>query len=91
MELAIDCGYRHIDTAYFYQNEKEIGEAIRKKIAAGTVKRSDMFVVTKLHGYFHAKNEVKKGLQESLAHLGLDHVDLFLVHSPISMKVRKKN
>lgn len=45
---AIDVGYRHIDTAWAYENEHSIGKAVRTKIAAGVVKRSDMFIVTKV-------------------------------------------
>lgn len=45
---AIDVGYRHIDTAWAYENEYSIGKAVRSKIADGTIKRSDMFIVTKV-------------------------------------------
>lgn len=48
MEHAINIGYRHIDTAFLYGNESEIGEAIRKKIKDGTVKREDLFITTKV-------------------------------------------
>lgn len=86
-EFAIDCGYRLIDTAYYYQNEKYIGAAIRKKISEGIIKRDEIFVVTKLHGYFHARDRVKVGLLESLKNLGLEYVDSFLIHTPIAFKV----
>lgn len=45
---AIDLGYRHIDTAYYYDNEREIGEAVREKIKDGTVTREDLFIATKV-------------------------------------------
>lgn len=48
MKYAIDAGYRHIDTAYLYGNEKEVGDGIRAKIAEGVIKREDIFVVTKV-------------------------------------------
>lgn len=48
VKTAIDVGYRHIDSAYVYQNEEEIGRAIREKIADGTVKREDIFYTTKV-------------------------------------------
>lgn len=48
MKDAIDAGYRHIDTAFFYENEAEIGKAVREKIAEGVVKREDMYIVTKV-------------------------------------------
>lgn len=48
LERAIDIGYRHIDSAYMYLNEEEIGRAIRKKIANGTVKRDDIFYTSKV-------------------------------------------
>jgi aldo-keto reductase family 1 protein C3 len=47
--VAIDIGFRHIDSAYFYQNEEEIGEALREKIADGTVKRENLFYTTKVN------------------------------------------
>lgn len=51
MKDAIDIGYRHIDTAYIYQNEVEVGESIRAKIAEGVIKREDIFVTTKVSIY----------------------------------------
>jgi len=86
VEVAIDIGYRHIDTAYAYQNEKVVGEAIRKKISEGKVKREDIFLTTKLHGQFHRRADVTKCLKKSLADLGFDYVDLYLVHGPMGIK-----
>lgn len=51
VEMAIDIGFRHIDTAFFYENERDVGKAIRSKIEDGTVKRQDLFVVTKVIWY----------------------------------------
>lgn len=48
MEYAIDIGYRHIDTAYLYENEAEVGDAVRKKISEGKIKREDVFLCTKV-------------------------------------------
>jgi len=86
IEIAIEHGYRLIDTAYVYQNEKLVGEAIRNKINDGTVKREELFITTKLHAQFHRKEDAKKCLQQSLADLGLDYVDLYLIHNPIPVK-----
>lgn len=86
VETAIDCGYRHIDTAFAYRNEESIGKAIRGKIAAGVIKREDIFVVTKLHVQYHGRQGVKEGIEKSLTALGLDYVDLYLVHGPVAFK-----
>ncbi|XP_031625039.1 aldo-keto reductase family 1 member B7-like [Contarinia nasturtii] len=81
---AIDIGYRHIDTAYVYGNEKEVGNAIRTKIAEGVIKREDIFVTTKLWNTFHEPDSVAKAFQKSLDNLNITYVDLYLMHSPVS-------
>lgn len=83
---AIDLGYRHIDTATIYDNEKEIGEAIREKIEDGTVTREDLFITTKLWNNSHKEELVVPACKESLAKLGLDYIDLYLVHWPFAFK-----
>ncbi|KAI8520197.1 hypothetical protein Bbelb_034540 [Branchiostoma belcheri] len=86
VRTALDAGYRHIDCAWNYFNEKEVGQAIRDKIAEGKVKREDVFVTTKLWCTFHRPEDVKRGFQESLKSLGLDYIDLFLIHGPPAFK-----
>ncbi|XP_037061849.1 aldo-keto reductase family 1 member C2-like isoform X2 [Peromyscus leucopus] len=85
-KIAIDIGFRHIDSAYVYQNEKETGQAIRRKIADGVVKREDIFLTTKLWSTFHRPELVKVGLERSLKNFQLDYVDLYLIHYPMSIK-----
>ncbi|KAI0078624.1 Aldo/keto reductase [Panus rudis PR-1116 ss-1] len=80
VEYAIkEVGYRHIDTAWAYGNEQAVGEGIRRS----GVPRSELFITTKLWGTHH--NAVEKWLDESLKNLGLDYVDLYLIHWPIAL------
>lgn len=83
---AIDLGYRHIDTAFYYQNEKEIGQAIQAKIKDGTVKREDLFITTKLFNNFHKEESVVPACKKSVENLGLSYVDLYLIHWPFAFK-----
>jgi 2,5-diketo-D-gluconate reductase A len=76
---ALEVGYRHIDTAEMYGNEKEVGEAIR----ASGLDRSDVFVTTKLNNGYHRPDDARSAFDRSLTDLGFDHVDLFLIHWPL--------
>ena len=80
---AISYGYRHIDTAQLYFNETEVGQGIGKAIADGLVSREQLYVTTKLNNNNHAPADVERSFNESLAKLGCDYVDLFLVHWPM--------
>ncbi len=75
---AFDAGYRHIDTAQMYGNEEGVGQAL----AAAGLPRDEVFVTTKLDNDRHGHDEAVKSLDESLGRLGLDQVDLFLIHWP---------
>ncbi|OWF46273.1 1,5-anhydro-D-fructose reductase-like isoform X2 [Mizuhopecten yessoensis] len=84
--LAIEKGYRHFDTAFAYYNEVEIGNALKRKFEDGTVKRDELFVTSKLSSQYQAEEDVCPACTESLRRLQLDYVDLFLIHSPLSLK-----
>ena len=76
---AFDIGYRHIDTAQMYGNEKEVGEAV----ATSGLDRSDIFLTSKLNNGFHRPDDARKAFDETIAKLGTDYVDLFLIHWPL--------
>jgi 2,5-diketo-D-gluconate reductase A len=76
---ALEAGYRHIDTAEMYGNEREVGEAI----ARSGIDRADVFVTSKLNNGFHRPDAARKAFDDTLAALGTDYVDLFLIHWPL--------
>jgi 2,5-diketo-D-gluconate reductase A len=76
---ALDAGYRLLDTALRYENEEGVGRAVR----AYDLPREEIVVCTKLAGRHHGYDETIKGFHESLANLGLDHVDIYLIHWPL--------
>lgn len=80
---ALKSGYRLLDCAYCYGNEAEVGQGLARAISEGVVKRADVFVVTKVWATYNTR--VQLGLDKSLKNLGLDYVDLFLVHWPLLM------
>ena len=75
---AVEAGYRHIDSAQAYQNEKEMGEGIRKS----DVDREDIFLTTKLAAEIKSYDEAVASIDESLDTLGLEYIDLMIIHSP---------
>ncbi|KAH6976601.1 GCY protein [Ilyonectria destructans] len=83
--FALQHSYKLIDCAYCYGNEKEVGEALTEAFTTGT-KREDVFVTSKLWSTYQTSDErVELGLDKSLTALGLDYLDLFLVHWPVAM------
>ncbi|XP_060064996.1 aldo-keto reductase family 1 member B1-like [Ylistrum balloti] len=86
VKTAIRLGYRHFDCALAYGNEKEIGVAIKEAIEGGVVKREDLFITTKLWNTYHSKGRVPEGCKESLTSLGLEYIDLYIIHWPLPMR-----
>ena len=83
---ALEAGYRHLDCAERYRNEREVGEALRAALAAGGVAREDIFVTTKLWNSNHRPERVEPAFNASLERLGLDYLDLYLIHTPFAFQ-----
>ncbi|MFJ6753317.1 aldo/keto reductase [Streptomyces sp. NPDC091266] len=79
---ALEAGYRHIDTAEMYGNEKEVGQAVRDSGLA----RADVFVTSKLNNGAHAYDDALEAFDRTMEELGLEHLDLFLIHWPLPDK-----
>lgn len=92
VKCALDAGYRHLDCAWFYKNEEEVGEAIRDFLKSNTaVKREDLFICTKVWNHLHQPEDVRWSIQNSLERLGLTYIDLFLIHWPIAAEKDEEN
>ncbi|KAF8200643.1 Aldo/keto reductase [Pholiota molesta] len=82
---AFKIGYRQVDTAQFYRNEAQVGEAVRKS----GLKRSDVFITTKIMSGNHGYHSTQRGIADSLARMKFDYIDLFLIHDPLSGTQRR--
>jgi len=76
---ALEVGYRHIDTAEMYQNERGVGEAVR----AYGLDRAEVFITSKLNNGYHGPEDARRAFERTLTELGFDYVDLFLIHWPL--------
>ncbi len=83
---AIRIGYRHIDCASLYANEAEVGRALRDAMRDGEVTRQDLWITSKLWSNAHGQKNVEPALKKTLADLGLEYVDLYMIHWPIPLK-----
>jgi aldehyde reductase len=83
---AVEAGFRHFDCAERYQNEREVGEGLRAGIAAKGLSRQDLFITTKLWNTNHRPERVQPACQASMDKLGLDYLDLYLIHTPFAFK-----
>ncbi|HJL18570.1 MAG TPA: aldo/keto reductase [Sandaracinaceae bacterium LLY-WYZ-13_1] len=86
VQAAVRAGYRHIDCAWIYGNEAEIGDALAALFDEGVVRREELWITSKLWNDAHAKDEVEPALRETLSNLKLDYLDLYLVHWPVALK-----
>mmetsp|Transcript_50363 Transcript_50363/g.58788 ORF Transcript_50363/g.58788 Transcript_50363/m.58788 type:complete len:335 (+) Transcript_50363:47-1051(+) len=84
VKAAVGIGYRHIDCAAIYKNEEEVGEALTELFAEGVVTRDELWITSKLWNDHHRADDVPGACSTTLQHLGLDYLDLYLIHWPVA-------
>lgn len=82
---AVEIGYRHFDCACDYGNEPAVGEGIRSAVSSGAVTREDLWITSKLWNTYHEPKHVRAACERSLRDLGLDELDLYLIHFPVTL------
>ncbi len=85
VSVALALGYRHLDCAAIYGNEEEIGVALRRAFDEGVVSRDDLWITSKLWCNRHREEEVELGIRASIEALGVEYLDLYLVHWPVAI------
>jgi diketogulonate reductase-like aldo/keto reductase len=85
-KAALEVGFRHLDCAERYRNEEAVGDAIQEALKAGTLRRDELFVTTKLWNTNHRPERVKSAYDASCRRLKLDHVDCYLIHTPFAFQ-----
>jgi len=86
VENAVEVGYRHFDCACDYGNEVEVGHGLKSAIDNGKCQREDLWITSKLWNTYHAAEHVQSACERSLGDLGLDYLDLYLIHFPIATR-----
>ncbi|MBS3824073.1 MAG: aldo/keto reductase [Wenzhouxiangellaceae bacterium] len=86
VEAALEAGYRHIDCAAIYRNEAEVGTALSRVFARGEIRRENVHITSKLWNNAHLKDDVEPALKKTLSDLGLDYLDLYLIHWPVAFR-----
>lgn len=84
VKVALSVGYRHIDCAHLYGNENEVGEALADAFKLGKLKREDLFLTSKLYCNMNSINKIENSVRVSLKNLGVQYLDLYLMHWPES-------
>jgi diketogulonate reductase-like aldo/keto reductase len=90
LKVALDAGYRYFDTAVQYNNEHIIGKVLEKYFQSGSLKRSDVFITSKLPFYGHRPEDAARHIEQSLKRLRVNYIDLYLLHGPYPCKVDGK-
>jgi diketogulonate reductase-like aldo/keto reductase len=85
-KVALEAGFRHLDCAERYRNEEAVGDAIQEAFKAGTLRREDLFVTTKLWNSNHRPERVKPAFEASCRRLRLDYIDCYLIHTPFAFQ-----
>lgn len=83
---ALEAGFRHLDAAERYRNEDAVGEALQEVLAAGAIRREDLFITTKLWNTNHRPERVRPAFDASLRRLRIDYADLYLIHTPFAFQ-----
>jgi alcohol dehydrogenase (NADP+) len=89
VKVALRVGYRHIDGAWIYRNEDEVGQSIRESVTEGVIQRQEIFVTSKLWNSYHQPQDVETNCQKTLTSLGIDYLDLYLMHWPLAFRPDK--